>query len=243
MRFPTLPPLRPALVLAVIAATNGAHAADINPMLLTQTEFRALSEDMGAVASFKPLIPAEPMGITGFDIGIAVTGTRLQHRDVWKKATGDNDFPATLPVPMVRVHKGLPFDVDVGVSYAQVPSTNVKIVGGELRWAFVPGSTAVPAVAVRASLSSVTGVDHLSLRTSGVDLSVSKGFAFLTPYAGVGVVHVKSTPDSPLASRESFNQNKVFAGLNLNLGLANILLETDKTGGATSYGVKFGVRF
>ncbi len=236
--------IRPALLAsAMVLSTFTAHAADINPLLLTQAEFKLLSEDLGSVVSFKPLIPAEAMGITGFDVGIAVTGTQLQNRPVWEKAAAGSSVPSTMAVPMLRVHKGLPFNIDIGASYAKVPSTNIQITGGELRWAFVPGGVATPALAVRASVSSLSGVDRLKLRTTGVDLSISKGFAFFTPYVGAGTVRVKSTPDGAGLASESFSQSKVFGGVNLNFGLVNVVFEADKTGQAASYGVKFGLRF
>jgi hypothetical protein len=224
---------------------SGAQAADISTLnALNQAEFRGLSEDLGAALSFKPLIPAEPMGLTGFDIGLAVTGTKLQNRDAFQKAAAGANVPATLPVPTLRVHKGLPFDIDLGVSYAAVPSSNVRVIGGELRWAVLAGNVALPAVAVRASVSKLSGVDQLGLRTTGLDVSVSKGFALLTPYAGIGTVRVKSDPAAAtLLTAESASLTKVFAGLNVNLGLTNFAFETDKTGDATSYGVKFGFRF
>lgn len=234
-----------AACASLAALPPNAHAADIDTLQnLSQSEFRQLSEDLGALLSFKPMIPAESMGITGFDVGIAVNATRLQHRDVWSRAAGGADVSSTLAVPTLRVHKGLPFDIDVGASYAWVPSSNVRMVGGELRWAVLPGSTVMPAVAVRGSFTSLQGVDQLKLRTTGVDVSVSKGFALLTPYAGVGVVRVASSPDASSGkSKETFNETKVFAGLNINFGLANLAIEADKTGDATSYGAKLGFRF
>jgi hypothetical protein len=236
--------ISPSLVVGAMAlAASWAQAADVNPVLLTQPEFRLLSEDMGAVLSFKPMIPAESMGITGFDVGVALTGTKLENRAIWEKASNGSSVEATLPIATVRVHKGLPFDIDIGGSFAKVPSTNIQILGGELRWAILPGSTITPALAVRASVSELSGVDNLSLRTTGLDVSISKGFAFLTPYVGAGIVNVKSKPDAPGLVSESFRQNKVFAGMNLNFGLVNLVLEGDKTGEATSYGVKLGLRF
>lgn len=239
-------PLRHLLALSTgLVIANVAHAADISTLnLLNQAEFRGLSEDLGAALSFKPLIPAEPMGLTGFDIGLAVTGTKLQNRAAFQKAAAGANVPATLPVPTLRVHKGLPFDIDLGVSYAAVPSSNVRVIGGELRWAVLAGNVALPAVALRASVSKLSGVDQLGLRTTGLDVSISKGFALLTPYAGVGTVRVKSDPAAgPGLTAESASLTKLFAGLNLNLGLTNLAFETDKTGDATSYGVKFGFRF
>ncbi len=230
-------------VLAGLFASAAVQAADIRPAFLTQSEFRLLSEDLGALVSFKPLIPAESMGLTGFDVGVAVSGTKLENRGVWEKAAGGSSVPSTLAMPSLRLHKGLPFNIDIGASIATVPSTNLTVIGGEVRWAVIPGDVVFPAVALRASVSTLTGVDALSVRTGGLDVSVSKGFAFVTPYAGAGIVAVKSKPDGAGLSSESFTQNKVFAGVNLNFGLTNIAVETDKTGDAVSYGVKLGFRF
>ncbi len=222
-----------------------AQAADLNTLQnLSQADFRGLSEDLGAMLSFKPLIPSESMGVTGFDVGIAVNATRLEHRDVWRRAAGGADVSGTLAVPTLRVHKGLPFDIDVGATYAWVPSSNIRMTGGEVRWAVLPGSTVMPAVAIRGSLSVLSGVDQLKLRTAGLDVSVSKGFTLFTPYAGVGLVRVTSTPeDASGKSKETFTDPKLFAGLNVNLGLTNLAFEADRTGDATSYGVKLGFRF
>ncbi len=236
--------LRILLLASGVCAAAGASAADINNLgALSQAQFLAVSEDLGAALSYKPLVPAEPLGITGFDIGLAVTGTKLQSRAALQAAS-TGSVPATLPVPTLRVHKGLPFNIDLGVSYAAVPSSNIRLVGGELRWAVLAGSVATPAVALRASATSLSGVDQLKLNTTGLDVSISKGFAMLTPYAGIGTVRVKSDPKGIAGLRaESFSQGKVFAGLNLNLGLVNLAFEGDKTGDATSYGMKFGFRF
>ncbi len=235
-----------AAALLATAAGQTAHAADLsNFNSLTATEFRALSEDLGAALSYKALVPAEGLGVIGFDLGVAATGTVLKNREVFKKVVSGASVPGSLPVVSVRAVKGLPFDIDVGVALGAVPGTNVRTAGGELRWAFVGGGTLTPAIAVRAAINQVNGVDQLKLNTSSLDVSISKGFALFTPYAGAGLVRTKSeaTITNSEQRRESFNQNKVFAGVNVNLGLLNVAVETDKTGEASSYGVKLGLRF
>ncbi|MBK8019282.1 MAG: hypothetical protein IPK20_23155 [Betaproteobacteria bacterium] len=222
-----------------------AQAADLDALnLLNQTQFRALSEDLGAALSYKPLTPAEPLGITGFDIGIAVTATRLKNVDVFDRATSSGDIPSYLPVPTIRVHKGLPLDFDVGVMGGMVPGTNIRFYGGELRYAIVSGNVALPAVAVRGSYTRLNGVDQVDLDTKGLDLSISKGLLNFTPYGGIGRVWVKSTPNGVAGlAEESFGLNKVFAGLNFNVLLMNLAFEVDRTGEATSFGLKAGLRF
>jgi hypothetical protein len=232
-------------VLALSLFCAHSHGADISTLqLLGQSEFRQLSEDLGAALSFKPLIPAESLGITGFDLGLSATATKLGERGVWRKATANSDLPGYLIVPSLRLHKGLPFDIDIGATATIVPSSNIRIYGGELRWAVLPGSTVTPALALRASFTALNGVEQLGMRTMGLDASISKGFAFLTPYAGIGSVHVSSKPSSATGlAKTSFYRTKIFVGANLNFGLLNFAGEADRTGDISSYGIKMGFRF
>src|SRR6266581_7480009 len=235
--------LKRGLVISLFAVSLPVAAKDINIQPLNQSDFHGLSEDLGAALSYKPLTPTAPLGLTGFDVGIAVTGTKLENSAVFAKAGADI---STAAVPSLRVNKGLPFGIDVGVMVGAIPSTNIKLYGGELRYAIVPGGVAMPAIGVRGSYTKLTGVDQLDFDTKGVDLSISKGFTIFTPYAGVGKVWVASTPKSIPTStptKESLSLNKVYVGINMNFGLTNLAFEGDRTGQATSYGVKLGFRF
>lgn len=237
--------MKKLLVLTcALAIAQPALAGNINiGNLGTQADFRNVSEDLGSALSYKGVVPAESMGVTGFDLGIELTQTKLtKSAALWNTLTG-SDF-SNLYVPKLHVTKGLPLDIDIGAFYSAVPTTDIKLYGGELRWALMPGSTTMPAVAVRGALTKLSGVNQLALDTKSLDVSVSKGFAMLTPYAGIGKVWTNSTPDAATGfSGESFSQNKFFAGANLNLGTTNFALEFDKTGEAQSTSFKLGFRF
>ncbi len=234
---------RTTLAALLVTLAGTAQAADINSLILiNQSEFRLLSEDLGAALSYKAVIPAEPLGLTGFDISLEGSSTKLEHANILKRATS-GDAGSTLVVPKLHVHKGLPLGIDVGAFYSAVPDSNIKLWGAELRYALLKGGAATPALALRGSYSTLQGVSQLDFNTKGVDLSISKGFTLLTPYAGLGKVWVNSTPVGiPGLVSEDFSYSKLFAGVNLNFGLVNIAVETDKTGDATSYSVKFGWR-
>ena len=113
-----------------------------------------------------------------------------------------------------------------------------------MSYAILEGGVASPAVAIRGTMTKLSGVDQLSFDTKGVDLSISKGFAMLTPYAGIGEVWVDSKPDATTGLKdESFQQTKYYAGLNINFALLNIALDYDNTDSTNSYTVKLGWRF
>lgn len=227
-----------AVVLAAIAAPS--FADDLTSVQnLTQLEFAKLSKDFTAAASYKSLSPAEPLGIVGFDLGLEMSGTRMEHADIWKKAGADN---STLYMPRLHVHKGLPFNIDLGASITAAPDSEIKLIGAEIKYALIAGNTAIPAVAIRAAATRLTGVDQVDLNSRSLELTVSKGFLMLTPYAGVGRVWGDVTPHVSNLRKESPVANKVFAGLNINFGIANVVAELDRTGGNQTASVKLGFR-
>ncbi len=208
-----------------------------------QSDFKAFSQDMGSALSYKAVTPPAPLGITGFDMGLEVSSTKVNGL-----ATATNSSMTNLIIPKLHAFKGLPFGIDVGAFYSAVPTTNIKLYGGELRYAILEGGVALPAVGIRGAMTKLSGVSQLAFNTKSLDISISKGFAIFTPYAGVGRVWVDSTPDAATTAatgltKETFQQNKIFVGGNLNFGLVNVAMEYDKTGSAPTYSAKLGFRF
>jgi hypothetical protein len=232
------------LAIALCSLAAQAQAGGIDRLQdLSQQQFRALSEDLGAAFGYKGLVPAEPLGLAGFDVGVEMTATRLDNPGVADRASRGG-YPDTLVVPKVHAHKGLPAGLDVGGFYGEIADGNGRILGAELRYALLEGGVGTPALAVRASYSRLEGVSQLALDTRGVDLMLSKGLGPLTPYAGVGRRWVESRPDAGTGlGDERFSLGTGFVGLNFNLGGPNLAVEVDKTGDAVSYGVKLGLRF
>jgi hypothetical protein len=239
---------RRALALGVLlAASTAAQAADLKTIqnVGAQSDFRLFSEDLGAALSYKPVKPAEALGVLGFDIGVEATGTKLAHPELYSRAT-NSSAPSYLVVPKLHAHKGLPLRLDIDAFLSAVPGTNVSLFGAALGFAILKGGVAEPAIELRGTYTKMSGVDQLDFDTKGVELSISKGFAFFTPYAGVGRVQTNSDPKGTAAAvftNESFSQSKYYLGANLNFGLVNFAVEGDKTGDITSYSAKIGLRF
>jgi hypothetical protein len=162
---------------------------------------------------------------------------------LWHRILNDGSTVNNLYIPKLHIAKGLPLDIDIAAFYSKIPSTNFSLYGGEIRYAILSGGLVQPAIAIRGSFTKLSGVDQLALDTKGLDISISKGFAMFSPYAGIGQVWINSTPNGTGLAAEKFTQGKIFAGANLNLGFSNLAAELDKTGGIRSVSVKWGFRF
>lgn len=232
-----------AALLFLSPTLTHAASSDIDIQGIAQNSFKLLSEDLSSALSYKAVAPAEPLGLTGFDIGLELSATTMKNADDWAVAVSDGDAIDTLPVPKLHLHKGLPLDIDVGVVYTSTPSTNIKLIGGELRYAIISGNVALPAVAVRGTMTRLSGVDDLSFDSKGLELAVSKGFAMITPYATIGQIWTTSDPSVTGLSKVEIEQTKFGVGANINFGLMNLSLEGDQTGDSTTYSAKVGLRF
>lgn len=231
-----------AFSLSLFAAAASASDFDLLPTA-SQADFRVVAEDIAATLDYKALGPAEASGITGFSVGGFVTYAPTSDKDAWSRLTGE-EIDA-IGMAGISAVKGLPFNVDIGAYYSQVPGTDAKLYGGEIRWAVLEGGVATPAVAIRGSYSKLTGEDELEFDAKSVDVSVSKGFTFLTPYAGAGYTMATVTPNvtGSLLQEEEVNQAKFFAGLRISLALFQVTPEYTRSGDTNAFSLKLALGF
>lgn len=236
-----------AIVLGAMFAPVVARAGIDDVASLTQAQFKPLAHDLVSALSYKAVTPAEPLGISGFDIGIGLSVVQTSKDLPWSIALGSEK--SLLTVPRISLQKGLPFDFDIGGFYASVPGTGIQFFGGELKYAIVDGGAVLPAVAVRAATTKLAGVDQLDLDTRSLEITVSKGFLNFTPYAGAGKVWGDVTPDNAAASgltrlkQESPDMVRVYAGVNFSIFLGSLTLEVDRTGDNLGASARIGLRF
>jgi hypothetical protein len=226
----------------LLAAAFPCHAADFPSIgSLSQDEFHRLSQDLGAAFSYKGVTPATPLGLTGFDVGVEVTDTRIENSRVFALAGAGNT--SNIVVPKVHVYKGLFGGLDVGAFVAGASQVNASLVGVDLRLALMDDGVARPALGVRLSGTRAGGLGDLSFGTAALDLMISKKFTAFTPYAGVGTVRVQSKIAGSTLAPEKFNASRAFGGLNVNLVAVNLAFEAEKMGANTSLSAKIGWRF
>ncbi len=228
--------------LLALAATLPAHAADFPDIGgLLQGEFRDLSRDLGAAFSYKGVTPATPLGTLGFDVGLEVTETRMEHSRLFALAgAGDT---SRVVIPKLHAHKGLPLGFDVSAFVAGATDIDARLFGAGVRWTLADDGWVFPALGIRASATRATGTGDLKLSTAAVDLMVSKKFTALTPNVGAGTVRTQASVANSVLREERINESRVFAGVNLNLLAANLAFEAEKMGDNLSLSAKLGWRF
>ena len=238
------------LLLLLIAVPAFAKTDIILPPTFTQQDFKDLSTDLGLAISYMPLAPAEPLGgvLPGFDIGVEVTGVEIDNnRSYWQKdetATGGS-VPSTLVFPKLHVQVGLPIvPIDLGIVYGEAPNTNVKMTGYEIKWAILRGGVAMPAIALRGAYTQLSGVSDFDITTKSADISISKGFAIFTPYAGYGMVWIDSKDNRTVKLQdESLNESKWFVGFRLTFfPFMNMVAEADFAQ-VNAYSLRLNVHF
>lgn len=228
----------------MLAATE-AMAWNLDfPTTPVQSGFKDLSKELGSAIAYRNLAPAAPLGITGFDVAAQASFISIKDNSgYWKAAT--NDAPSYIAYPTLRARKGLPFGIDVGAMYSQILDSSIKLYGIEVSKAILEGGIAEPALGIRGTWTKLAGVNNLDIQTAGVDASISKGFLFLTPYAGAGMVYIDSKPTGKISAlkSESFWQPRGFAGLKLSpLPLFGITAEVEYAA-RPIYSLKAGISF
>ncbi len=225
--------LTPSLAMAGISE-------DIETKL--QAEFKPIAKDIIGSQSHKTTIPAEPLGLIGFDVGVSFNSVTLN------STLKDQTYGGLSALDAVGIHanKGLPFGIDVGLNYGR--SAAMTTLTGTLGYALLSGGMTYPAVTVKGTYTTTTDSDFVDFTSYGVDLGVSKGFAMVTPFASVGVVNGKvDTVDGAIGAgfNASYDEQVVryAVGANINILIMDLLLAYNQVGDVKNMTAKLGFRF
>lgn len=191
--------LVPVLITSPSYAQDGSVYWHIDPHVkscsmvidpsLTQAQWKSFTGQTGAIASFKSLASAEPLGRLNFTLGIDYSSTPVDQRDLaWINTFTHPDAYCPLgdqiKTPTLRARLGVSSRMDVGGFWTTAPDANYGLLGGELKYAFLRESGNVPAAAVSTAIVVLTGVPDFDLGVYSVGLVASKRIARFTPYLG-----------------------------------------------------------
>ncbi len=237
-----------AVMTAVLATASAGAQASGNDLVLNpsigQGDFNTVVDELGAIAAYNPIAPAEALGVTGLDLGLSISRYDLS-RSAWDSAMRDGSAPSTLTMSRLHARKGLPFGIDIGAAWSKSTSGDVSVFGGEVRKALLEGSTVTPAVSLSGHYSQLTGVDDLDLAAYGIDLGISKGFALFTPFAGIGQIWVDGSENVDSLSLSDRNTSQTRSYLGMRVGLLPFLSVTAQADFAeiNSYSLRLNLGF
>ena len=221
------------LLISLFGLAGSANAA-VN--LTTQAGFDTFSNELGSALVYRAVAPADPLGIIGFDI--AVEGTNASFG-------GDSVI-----IPKVKFQKGLPGKFDISGYYTQLPLSSIGASGDgtaygvALSYAILKGGVVSPALAIRGSYTNADVPGVIGATSTGIDLTISKGFPIISPYAGIGMVNIGTTDKSGNGNADyNATETRYFAGANFNLKIMDIAFEVGKTGDNNFTTLKLGFRF
>jgi hypothetical protein len=224
--------------------------------------FRKLVRPLVTTTRFMFLQPASPTGATGFDLGVAATGTPVpsESREVAKASIKEGqDFPDYLAVARLSLQKGLPFDIDLAANAAMIPDTSIVLLGGGLQWTIINEPFPVPNIALRFGHTQLLGLKTLAAQTTQVETLASLGFPpginLIKPYAGVGfswataqskTSFVRETGTQPVEidAKASWEELYGIFGLQLSLlPLVAVTVEMQRSSAQSVYSAKLSLNF
>lgn len=242
-----------ALSAALALVTSSSAFAVSDP-----TDFSGLTDGMtesfvrtiAIGADHRAIMSASPLGaVIGLDVGVEVVAVKLpsdfkQHL----QTVGAGSAPSLIPIPRLNLHKGLPYGINLGVSWISYDGNSA--IGGDVQWTFLK-SIATPALAIRAGYTS-SKIFFMDTSSWKFDLLVSKKLPIIDPYLGVGIQFLSGelvesgAAQIPNGVKKSHSQSAahVFAGLPIKLGLFKMSPEIDYSFvGIANYAFKFSLAF
>lgn len=199
---------------------------------LTQAQWERFTKQVSAILTFKSLGSAEPLGKMSFRINIDDSYTPIDQHDLaWINTFThpDENCPLgdAITYPTVRARMGVSDNMDIGASWTTALDANYGMAGGEFKYRFLQESEKLPAAAVRASVSILTGVPDYDLSVYGIDLMASKRIATLTPYIGLReslAIGTETTSKVDL-DRESLIITQGYGGVSYSIWMLNLAAE------------------
>lgn len=239
--------------LTLLVAAPFAHAGDADFDIncggtpdTCRAAFAEVTKDITAALHYKQLAPLEATGITGVGVGAIGSYIPVDKKSAWNELTGTK--VDAIGMVGVVANKGLPLGIDVAAFYTAIPGTGASAYGAQVRYALLEGGVATPGIAVSANYTTTSGIDDFDYDAYGIDAGISKGFAFLTPYAGVGYVWAKATPGSSVKAATGVENEKVdearfFVGLRMSLAFFEVTPEYERFGDRNVYNLRLGFSF
>ena len=223
-----------AAILSPTPARAQQTAFDLRPGL-TKAEFKELTSELGSVLRFRQLGDAMPLGKGNGDVSVQVGDMPTDNRKLGR----------SIVFPRVIARFGASDRVDIGAFGGFEPDANYGMAGFDTKIALLVQGPARPvSVSIRPSVTSLIGPSELLAANASIDISISRSFGALSPYAGVattGSIAFERSANvdlNPAVADGSLS----YAGLTYTWRALVASAEVEK-GTRVSYAFRLGTRF
>lgn len=197
---------------------------------------------MADAIAFPQLAEAAPLGLTGFHLLVAAGGPEVATgASWWNSAMKDRVVGGVLAAPRAVARKGLPLRLDVGVQVGKV--FGYTFWGAEVAWGLMEGGALLPSVGVAAAYSRLQD-SVVALETEEARITVSKGFAVVTPFASVGFRRERASAElaEPFSGIFAVEEERVTGAAGVVVGVPPLRLVAEvRRAAATGFFVGVGV--
>jgi len=171
-----------------------------------QTYYNDLSSQLGFGMSYHNSSPAQNLKfgiLPTVEVGLDLAILNIDNADeVWEYVMADDDVPTVFAIPRLHINMALPFDFELSFAGAFVPTTNIYLVGGALKWSIIGSHDSFFNLAISGNFTKLIGIDEVTMFSYGANASASLDFKVLVPYLGAGMVRIHSTADVPSVTEE-----------------------------------------
>ncbi len=224
---------------------NDAHRSNVFdlPSGLTTEQFKAFTAELGSVLRFRQVGDAATLGKGKVEVSAQVSNTPFDDsKGIW--STGHH-LGRSVSFPQVVARIGVSDRVDLGVWGGLDPQVKYGLAGVDTKIALLRQSDGRPvSVSVRPSITTLVYPTQVLIGTASVDLSVSRAYGPVSPYAGVAasssgaIERSKSVELDPVSAGRSL----AFAGLSYRWRTLTLSAEVEK-GARVNYAFRVGTRF
>ena len=222
---------------------------DLHPEL-TQQEFEEFAGELGSILRFRQLGDTTTVGRGKVELSVQFASASIDDsKGAWNNTMShpkaDHYLGGSIAFPRIVARFGVSDRVDVGVWGGLDPRSNYGVVGVDTTIALMRQGDGRPvSVSVRPSFTSLLGPREVWAGNVSVDISVSRAFGALSPYAGVSAsssIAVERSEDVALDPATAA-RSLAYAGVSYRWRSLMFSAEVEK-GDLVSYGFRVGRRF
>lgn len=223
---------------------------DVRPGLTTD-EFTKFTRELGSVLRFRQLGDGSTLGKGRIELGVQVANPPINDsKGAWghilADPNADHALATSVSIPQIVARFGVGDRVDIGAWGGLGPRAKYGVAGVDVKVAVLKQGPSMPvSLSVRPSFASLIGPYEIWVGTASADVTVSRSFGSLSPYAGLagssslGIERSKDVILDPVSDGRSL----AYVGLSYRVRALVLAGEMEKGTDRVSYAFRVTTRF